>query len=191
MRTKKCIKCGKVFETARYTQTQCDECLKKSKSSVIRPRTCKICGSVFDGYPRSMYCPQCRVDQEKARAARYRKDGVARHIGSVDYCTICGKEYTVKSGLQKYCPDCAEEAIRAKDREMSKAWNKVNDYYVKRTGVPRSGIKVCVVCGKEFVDKQPSVTCSEECAVLRRKERQRKADAKRSAEKKTQKESTD
>ena len=31
-----------------------------------------------------------------------------RRIGSTDRCAICGKEYTVKGGGQKYCPECAK-----------------------------------------------------------------------------------
>lgn len=187
MRKKKCAKCGKIFETARYTQTQCDECLQTGKSNVIKQRVCKICGVTFDGYPRSYYCPECRIAQEKACAARYRKRGAARPLGSIDHCAICGKEYVVSSGLQKYCPDCAADAIRKKDNAASRAWNKENGYYAKRTERPRSGFKVCVVCGKEFASKTAFVTCSPECAKIRQKENMRRRDAKRAERKRAEK----
>ncbi|MCM0759628.1 hypothetical protein M7775_13800, partial [Sporomusa sphaeroides DSM 2875] len=32
-----------------------------------------------------------------------------RKIGSTDICRICGNSYIVKSGTQKFCPDCKEE----------------------------------------------------------------------------------
>lgn len=94
-------------------------------AAVILPRTCRQCGAVFDGGPRAWYCPMCRAERAKEASARYKRKGKAdRPLGSVDKCVICGKEYTVNSARQKYCSDCAYEAVRAIDRPMSKKWNQ-------------------------------------------------------------------
>ena len=85
----------------------------------------------------------------------------------------------VKSGLQHYCPDCAEEAVRQLDREASKKWNAENNFYQQRSQKPRSGQKICVICGKPVPPGTPRVTCSEECDKLRIKYNQGKAEIKR------------
>ncbi len=129
MRTKKCAKCGKAFETDRYDQTQCTECLAAARATTIRPRICRQCGAAFDGGPRAWYCPSCRAAQGKESAAKYRKTGASRQLGSTDLCKVCGKEYVVAGGRQKYCPECAEEVVKAIDREASREWNRANDYH--------------------------------------------------------------
>lgn len=104
-------------------------------ASVVLPRTCRQCGAVFDGGPRAWYCPACRIERKKESKSRMRKKGKAdRPLGSVDQCTVCGKDYIVKSARQKYCPDCAYEAVRAADRPMSKKWNQEHKetYYPAR-----------------------------------------------------------
>lgn len=47
---------------------------------------------------------------------------------------MCGKEYVVNSARQKYCPECAPEAIRAVDRPQSIRWNQEHKetYYPAR-----------------------------------------------------------
>lgn len=179
MRTKKCVTCGKVFTTDRYEQAKCGDCLAAARSTTLRPRTCRTCGDIFPGGPRAWYCPDCRTEREKARKRKYRAYGFSRHLGDIDNCVVCGKEYVVCSGSQKYCTDCAPEAVREIDREQSIRWNRENDYYAKREETPRSGVKVCVVCGREMSPGTNTVTCSPECAAARRKEIQHRADAKR------------
>lgn len=179
MRLKKCAKCGKLFNTAKNEQTLCDECVATAKSTTIRPRTCRECGTTFDGGPRAWYCPECRKIREKESTKRYRDNGPTRPLGSIDHCIVCGKEYVVKSGLQHYCPDCAGEAVRQLDREASKKWNAENNFYQQRSQKPRSGQKICVICGKPVPPGTPRVTCSEECDKLRIKYNQGKAEIKR------------
>ncbi|MBS6216644.1 MAG: hypothetical protein KH338_11100 [Oscillospiraceae bacterium] len=103
---------------------------------VVKPRVCRQCGSVFDGGPRAWYCPSCRRERGKEATRRYRAKGCIadRPLGSTDKCIRCGKEYTVDSARQKYCPDCAYEAVRAVDRPASRAWNQANKetYYPSR-----------------------------------------------------------
>lgn len=179
MRLKKCSKCGKLFNTEKNEQALCDDCVAAGRATTIRPRTCRECGVTFDGGPRAWYCPSCRAIRQKENAKRYRQNGPARHLGSIDRCIICGKEYVVKSGGQHYCPDCAEEAVRQLDREASKRWNAENNFYEQRARQPRSGQKVCVICGKPISPGTARVTCSEECDKLRIKYNQDKAEIKR------------
>lgn len=179
MRTKKCVTCGKVFSTDRTEQAKCDDCLAASRATTLRPRTCRTCGVIFHGGPRAWYCPSCRAERRKTREKKYQLVGYSRHLGDIDTCLICGGEYVICSGRQKYCPKCAPEAVREIDRAQSNAWNKENDYCAKRRENLRSGIKVCVICGREIVPGTPAVTCSPECATARRKENQHRADAKR------------
>jgi uncharacterized Zn ribbon protein len=148
----------------------CRECARESIHNVIRLRTCQRCGTDFDGYPGSKFCPECAVIQKKERAKEYRerkKKGTVRKLGSTASCEKCGKEYTVTGGLQKYCPDCAEEAIRENDRAKSREWNAANiDYDQRREDRQRSTAYIkCLICGKEFQPNEGSpVTCSSECA---------------------------
>ena len=96
MRLKACTKCGKFFRATKVEQRICEDCLAAEKSTTIRPRTCRECGTTFDGGPRAWYCPSCRAIRQKEADARRRKNGTIRPLGSIDHCTICGKEYIVK-----------------------------------------------------------------------------------------------
>lgn len=93
---------------------------------VVKPRTCRECGAVFEGGPRAWYCPECRANRKKDAEKRYRAKGrkADRPLGSTDKCTVCGKEYVVNSARQKYCPECAYDAVREVDRPASRAWNR-------------------------------------------------------------------
>lgn len=42
----------------------------------------------------------------------------------------------------------------------------------------RTNRRVCVVCGSTFTSDQPTSVCSPECAAIRKREWQRRADAK-------------
>ena len=103
---------------------------------VVKPRTCRECGAVFDGGPRAWYCPECRENRKKDAGKRYRAKGrkAERSIGSVDVCAVCGKEYVVNSARQKYCPECAYDAVREVDRPASRTWNREHKdtYYPAR-----------------------------------------------------------
>ena len=101
---------------------------------VVKDRTCRQCGAVFSGGPRAWYCPACRSVRAKEADRRRKASGIARSLGSTDICTVCGKPYVVRSSRQKYCPDCAYEAVRAVDRPASRAWNQAHKatYYPAR-----------------------------------------------------------
>lgn len=104
---------------------------------VVKDRTCRQCWAVFRGGPRAWYCPACRSVRAKEAQRRLQEDGTSRTMGSIDHCTVCGKEYVVLSARQKYCPDCVYEAVRAVDRPASRAWNQAR----KETYYPEKNAK--------------------------------------------------
>lgn len=150
--------------------------------SNIRPRTCRQCGIAFEGGPRAWYCPQCRERRYRERTAAYRKNGFRRHLGSIDSCVRCGKEYIVKSGQQRYCSECSKEAVMEIDKEQGLEWYYKNaaSYNPVRKERRRKKTEICVVCGREFASQGTSrKICSEECHKIRKREWQHRADEKR------------
>lgn len=87
--------------------------------SIYDNRVCKECGVTFSGGPRALYCPDCRLRRRRERDALYKKNGANRKLGTKDYCINCGKLYTVVSGLQKYCPECASGCTAEAARKQS------------------------------------------------------------------------
>jgi predicted nucleic acid-binding Zn-ribbon protein len=87
-------------------------------------------------------------------------------------CADCGKEFTAYHGLTKICEDCKMERARVRQREH---------YRRKKEGLQKQpNIKICVICGKEFVAKRSdALTCSPDCY----KERNRIWNRERGAEK--------
>ena len=121
-----CQVCGKTFEGEHYA-LKCPDCVQAERKTTLRPRTCRSCGATFTGGPRAWYRPTCRAERQREQQRKRRAQGGAlRPLGSTDTCVICGKSYVVNSARQKYCPDCAHDAVRAVDREQSKAWNAAN-----------------------------------------------------------------
>ena len=119
---RKCSQCGKLYWTKSKYSYMCDDCAKAVKSSsVLRTRVCARCGAEFEGYPRSKYCPQCKPEVEREKAAERRKRK-PRKIGSEDICEACGKPYIVQSGLQKYCPECAKTVVPETVREHKREY---------------------------------------------------------------------
>lgn len=167
-----CLKCGVEFD-GRPDATLCAACAAASKAgSVVRERTCRACGTTFLGGPRAWFCPACRAERRRERDKSYHKKGYQRHLGDTDFCLICGNPYVVCSGLQKYCPECARDAVMAKDRDASKCWNRAHiDYDLQREQRHVAAAQIqCAVCGKPFVPGIGApVTCSPECREAYRK----------------------
>lgn len=129
---------------------------------VIKDRVCRQCGAVFPGGPRAWYCPICRAERAKEANRRYKSSGAARPLGSTDICTVCGKPYTVNSARQKYCPECAYEAVRAADRPASRAWNQAH----KETYYPAKNAKR----NAERVENPEAVRAKEKAYRQKRRE---------------------
>ena len=182
MRLKRCKRCGKDFQAMKTWNYLCPECGAAAKrETVMSPRTCRQCGAVFQGGPRAWYCPECREERRRARDREYKRVGKpARPLGSADLCARCGQEYIVKNGRQMYCPECAEIAVREKERTRKKEyWAERQGQYADYKRDAADNSKVCVVCGKRFSGRGPSVTCSEDCARAHKSAQQLAADIKR------------
>lgn len=161
-----CKYCGKTYDGEPGT-TCCKACAGIVKRSVMRERTCKQCGQTFSGGPRAWYCPTCRMERKKEADRRAKAQKHKRALGSTDKCEICGKEYTVMSSRQRYCKDCAADAVKMVDREQGKEYyhaTKDVDGRRKQRQDGTAPIK-CVICGKPFIPVSPAKTCSATCAA--------------------------
>lgn len=136
---------------------------------MIQNRTCRECGRQFDGGPRAYYCPSCRLERDRATAAKYRlrkRNGDARPIGSLDKCERCHNDFTVNGGLQRFCPDC--QIAHKLEHDMSRAMPKYESNKSRlnpiRNERRRVGLVKCVWCEKEFDSNGTRRnTCSDEC----------------------------
>lgn len=156
--------------------------------STLGDRVCKQCGITFLGGPRAWYCPGCRLERRREMDARRHRTGSARHLGDTDKCVVCGADYIVTGGNQRYCPNCAPSAVAEKDRQQSLEWYAENkaEHNPARNEKRRVKQVACTVCGKLFdCGGKPTKVCSPECKEKRRKQWQREADAKRHPRKKT------
>lgn len=181
MRLRNCKRCGKPYETDRPGTIFCPACSDSHhKSAPVRNRVCRQCGVTFPGGPRAWYCPSCRSDRRREADKQRKKTGTARPLGSTDICKRCGKEYIVNSGMQMYCNDCAEIAVKEKVRGHKREYYAENrDALNDHKREVRVDRKVCVICGAVFDADTPTVTCSPACAEKLKKLRQDEADIRR------------
>ncbi|MCI5679656.1 MAG: hypothetical protein MR278_06755 [Bacteroidales bacterium] len=160
---KVCQKCGKPFQRSKDAN-YCEDCAKEIKrNSVVRIRVCQDCGVEFYGGPRAKRCSECAKIAIKI-TSKNRKSVPNRKIGSIDTCKLCGAEYVVNSGRQKYCSDeCARIAVLQWQREHKSGYAKSSGQYEKRRELQRNQKKVCIYCGRVFSGRESSNTCSEYC----------------------------
>ncbi len=180
MRQHICKKCGKIYMEKKEDSWYCPDCAAESCRNVIRRKVCAMCGKEFDGYPRSKYCPECRIIARREADRRHRKNGTARPIGSTDLCENCGKPYTVNSARQRYCPDCRKTMWAENTRKYSREYNRqhaeeLNAYKAEM----RKDRRVCAVCGKPFSSPVTTVTCSPECAAEQKRRIRAAVDVRR------------
>lgn len=166
-RPRVCRDCGESYRPQSRYQKLCPACRAKARDkSVVLPRQCRQCGITFDGGPRAWYCPACRADRKKAADRRQKRYGPARSLGSVDQCIVCGGDYVIMSGTQRYCPQCAPAAVTAIDRKAALDWIDANQArHSANRARSKPSYRPCIICGKTFVAQTPSVTCSPECAL--------------------------
>ena len=142
-----------------------------------RDKVCVDCGAHYLGYPRSMRCPVCRAEAESKALREYRerkRAGKARAVGSTDLCEVCGKPYTVNSGLQRMCEACSKARNNARALAY---YHETKDENRERRHVLRAGTtaqaakmrtKRCPTCGKDFTpDAMHRVYCSDACAAAK------------------------
>lgn len=171
-----CQMCGKPFWGTTDSH-YCPECAKiKKLDTVVKIRNCQDCGTKFYGGPRAKRCPSCTSLAKN----HYKKSPTMRPLGSIDKCVICGKEYTVTSGRQKYCSQlCQHKGVLAWQREHKKDYNKISGQDIKKQIRRESAEKVCVYCLRRFKSNTASNLCSDYCRQEQRKLNQCKADLKR------------
>lgn len=187
MITKKCRKCGKLFDVVNSTAYLCPECATISrKTGVYRERVCIDCGATFWGTPRALRCADCRRAIYLARKRDYNKHGPKRGLGSVDKCEACGKEYIVAGGLQRYCKECAPAAVLDNTRQHKRAYNANNPEIIDKARELRRGNNVCAVCGGMIPAGSGSNTCSPECAAENFKRMRRDIEARYRAKKRAE-----
>lgn len=180
---RRCPRCGQPFE-GHKEQRLCPECREAAQRAPrIGTRTCKTCGKTFEGGPRAWYCPECRAERQKdadRRSKAAARSGKTRQLGSIDICARCGREYTVMSGLQRYCPECGPQVAREKSAPAKREYaakQRQDPEYNKHTN--QIDGTICVVCGKPFTATTPTNTCSPECAEIQRHRVQHAADVRR------------
>jgi hypothetical protein len=91
----------------------------------------------------------------------------------MDKCERCGKDYIVNGGNQRFCEDCRLPHTLEYDaaRAMPKYEANKDKYNPVRNERRKIGTRHCEYCGNEYLKKDASKTCSEEC---RRKLRNKK-----------------
>lgn len=137
--------------------------------AIFDNRICNNCGRIFEGGPRALFCPGCRLERQRKQNAEHKaraRAGKSRKIGSIATCTMCHQAYAVSSGNQKYCPNCAPEAVAERDRVQGLEYYHKNKEFInpQRNELRRKAMEKCNECGLEF-DPQgtPRKYCSEEC----------------------------
>lgn len=159
-----CKTCGKLFRGS-GDRFYCPECAKLRKiDAVVKIRICQDCGVEFSGGPTARRCPDCAYKARLEDGRRHKKQGTARPIGSIDTCKVCGSQYTVMSGRQKYCSNgCMRKALLDKQREYKTAYNKMSGQDAKKRDNRASVKKVCSYCQRTFTSHTPVRFCSEYC----------------------------
>lgn len=166
-----CKRCGNQFDPASSDTYYCDECrLDIKRESILKIAKCSECGIEFVGGIASKYCPDCRLIKANEASAKSKKNKNRRKIGSLDRCKRCGAEYTVKSGKQKYCSECAEIALAEHNREVSKRKYHENNLYEKQAEQKKAlkqDSTICPACGKQFTPNRINqIYCSSECRKI-------------------------
>ena len=177
---KPCAVCGTLFYGG-PDRFYCPGCAQAKKSgSTLRPRSCQDCGVKFLGGPRARRCPGCAHKAQLESGRRHKKNGTKRPLGSIDKCVICGSEYTVFSGRQKYCSDaCQRIGLLDWQREHKKGYHKTSGQDAKKQARRNRAQKACVYCLRPFAGSSLSNTCSDYCRTEHRKLLQCAADIRR------------
>lgn len=175
-----CKHCGKIYY-GDVDSLYCPECAQSArKNNVVRDRICIDCGITFTGGPRARRCPECRHVAMLEASRRSRQRGTIRPLGSVDVCPVCGQEYIVVSGRQKYCSDdCQRTAVLAWQRERKREYN--TDQRVEQARKMRRAErqKACAYCLRPFWSASSTNFCSDYCREQQAKISQCKSDIKR------------
>ena len=202
MRT--CEYCGKPLEDHQqaYCSPQCEvlaraaitqEANKSNRAKrgyerAMQEKQCIDCGKTFLGGHRALRCAECKIlarRESNAQAAKRRKRGETRKIGSIASCEVCGKPYTVAGSSQKMCADCAYQKMLANSREYYKrhaetAREKRREAY-HEAAIKRYKERACPICGNTFiVSRAHQGYCSKECAAKAKEQKIHAGDPQKS-----------
>ena len=149
--TKACQVCGMPFY-GRKDCFYCPACAKAKKlDSVVKIRVCQDCGVEFYGGPRARRCPACAYKTRQETSRNHKKSGTVRPIGSIDKCIICGAEYAVRSGRQKYCSQaCQRKGVLEWQRAHKKGYSSASGQAVKKQERRKQAQKICTYCLRPF-----------------------------------------
>lgn len=172
--------CGKPFYGS-GDYCYCPECARQRKlDTVVKIRTCQDCSIEFYGGPRARRCPNCAYKAQQETNKHYKKIGPKRPIKSIDKCEVCGAEYIVTSGRQKYCSDaCQHKGVLEWQREHKKGYSKQSGQDIKKQERREAVKKICVYCLRTFASDKPTNLCSDYCRSEQKKLNQCIADMKR------------
>lgn len=175
-----CKRCGKQFEPATSDTYYCDDCrIEIKRESVFKVAICAECGIEFAGGIAAKYCPDCRRKKANEASAKSKKNKDKRKIGSIDHCQRCGAEYTVKSGKQKYCAECAAMVLAEHNREVSQQRYHENNLKEKQAAQKKElkqESTICPACGKPFTPNRTNqMYCSAECRKIGGKKNKKQA----------------
>lgn len=176
-RTKKvCQVCGKPFYGGRDC-FYCPKCAKDKKvDTVVKIRVCQECGIEFYGGPRAKRCPDCAYTVK----INYKQKPTMRPIGSIDKCVICGNEYSVASGRQKYCSEaCQRMGVLEWQREHKKEYYTMSGQSKKREARRQQAKKICIYCLGGFSSSTATNVCSDYCRSEQKKLQQCMVDINR------------
>lgn len=148
------------------------------KARLYREKACIDCGLVVRMHIKSKRCSACQADADRRNDREHKQAkarGHTRLIGSMDICQKCGKPYKVEGGRQRYCKDCAPEAVLANVREAAKqrytityATPESKAIRQEKRHVEWQVERMCKQCGNKFIPIYPrQVCCCPACQELR------------------------
>lgn len=183
-----CLVCGAPLPKGRrkYCSPACSRRAERQTPHVSTGRSninpdmmwdtrCIDCGAPIRVHIKAVRCPDCQRAADRLHAQAQRRSGPARPIGSTDRCVICGEEYVVASGLQKYCKACAATATRAavqarhRQNERRRRADPVKGQAVREAKRIVPAPRQCEVCGSLFYSGTPSIYCSDGCRTAGQK----------------------
>lgn len=143
---------------------------------MLLTRLCNTCNCTFEGGQNTLYFQGCRKLRKNAYTEKCnirKNQGELRQIGKLDLCEMCNKPYTVMSGTQRYCPECASKAQSEKNKHQKKAFYEANREAINaKRSIERKGARkrphTCEVCGKEYFGLYAYGCCSPECVEHKR-----------------------
>lgn|GEM_PF-1299119 len=127
----KTMSCGCLTAELRKAKAKekADQFKPIERNNNMLSRACRECNVAFLGGPHAWYCPECRESRKrKAKQQHYerKRKGMAVKIGDAMMCEMCGEKIIRNSGVQRFCPKCADLHLKMIDNQQSLEWKKKN-----------------------------------------------------------------